>query len=47
MLSQVAGATDPRRRLDSGAGCSAGGKADRDELGRRLRALASMLRDLA
>ena len=44
MLQQVAGTSDPRRRLDSAKLLSGGG--DRDELRRRLRALASMVRDL-
>jgi DNA polymerase-3 subunit delta' len=44
MLQQVAGTSDPRRRLDSAKVLSGGG--DRDEVRRRLRALASMVRDL-
>ena len=44
MLQHVATTNDPRRRLD-GAKVLAGG-GDRDELRRRLRALASMVRDL-
>ena len=44
MLQQVAGTSDPRRRLDSAKLLSGGG--DRDEVRRRLRALASMVRDL-
>jgi DNA polymerase-3 subunit delta' len=45
VLRHVAGAADPRRRLDSGRMLA--GSGDRDELRRRLRALASMVRDLA
>jgi DNA polymerase-3 subunit delta' len=45
VLRQVAGAADPRRRLDGGRMLA--GSGDRDELRRRLRALASMVRDLA
>jgi DNA polymerase-3 subunit delta' len=45
LLQGVAASTDPRRRLD-GARALAGGGADRDELGRRLRALSSLLRDV-
>jgi DNA polymerase III subunit delta' len=45
MLQGVGGSTDTRRRLGSAKAFAGGG--DRDELGRRLRALASMLRDLA
>jgi len=44
MLQHVAGTTDPRRRLDSARLLSGGG--DREEVRRRLRALASMVRDL-
>jgi len=44
MLQQVAGTSDPRRRIDSAKLLSGGG--DRDEVRRRLRALASMVRDL-
>ncbi len=44
MLQHVAGSTDPRRRLDSAKLLAGGG--DRDEVRRRLRALASMVRDL-
>ncbi len=44
MLQHVAGTTDPRRRLESAKVLSGGG--DRDEVRRRLRALASMVRDL-
>ena len=43
-LQAVASTNDPRRRLD-GAKLLAG-SGDRDELRRRLRALASLLRDL-
>ena len=45
VLQHVAGASDPRRRLDSARLLAGGG--DRDDLRRRLRALASMVRDLA
>ena len=44
LLQSVAGTTDPRRRLD-GAKVLAG-NGDRDDVRRRLRALASILRDL-
>jgi DNA polymerase-3 subunit delta' len=44
VLRHVAGTSDPRRRLDSAKVLAGGG--DRDELRRRLRAMASMLRDL-
>jgi DNA polymerase-3 subunit delta' len=44
VLSGIASAPDARRRLDSARKLLGGG--DRDELVRRLRALASMLRDL-
>jgi DNA polymerase-3 subunit delta' len=44
VLRHVAGTRDPRRRLDSAKVLAGGG--DRDELRRRLRALASMVRDL-
>lgn len=44
LLSGVAGARDPRTRLNSAR--ALGGATDRDELARRLRALSSMLRDL-
>jgi DNA polymerase-3 subunit delta' len=45
LLGGVAATTDPRRRLDAARALS-GGAGDRDELSRRLRALASLLRDL-
>src|SRR3954469_23360203 len=45
LLQGIANHSDPRRRLD-GAKVLAG-SGDRDDLRRRLRALASMLRDLA
>jgi DNA polymerase-3 subunit delta' len=45
VLRHVAASTDPRRRLDSAKVLA--GAGDRDDLRRRLRALASMLRDLA
>ena len=44
VLQHVASTSDPRRRLDSAKVLAGGG--DRDDLRRRLRALASMLRDL-
>ena len=44
MLQHVAGSTDPRRRLESARVIA--GSGDRDDLRRRLRALASMVRDL-
>ena len=44
MLQHIATTSDPRRRLDSAKVMVGGG--DRDELRRRLRALASMVRDL-
>ena len=48
LLQTVASSTDPRRRLDGAKALIGGGRgsADRDDLGRRLRSLASMLRDL-
>jgi DNA polymerase III subunit delta' len=45
MLNAVASSSDPRRRL-AAARAFGGDKADRDELGRRLRLTASMVRDL-
>ncbi len=45
LLEHVASSSDPRRRLD-GARAFSGGGSDREELARRLRAAASMLRDL-
>jgi DNA polymerase-3 subunit delta' len=44
LLQSVAGTTDPRRRLDGAKALA--GSGDRDEVRRRLRALASILRDL-
>lgn len=44
LLRGAAGSGDPRARLDGAK--ALGGASDRDELGRRLRALSSMLRDL-
>jgi DNA polymerase III subunit delta' len=44
VLQHVAGTNDPRRRLESAKVLAGGG--DRDDLRRRLRALASMVRDL-
>jgi DNA polymerase III subunit delta' len=44
MLRTVASGTDPRRRLDGGKALA--GTGDRDDVRRRLRALASLLRDL-
>jgi DNA polymerase-3 subunit delta' len=48
LLESAAGSRDPRRRLDAAKALAAAGRGsvDRDGLGRRLRALASMLRDL-
>jgi DNA polymerase III subunit delta' len=48
LLEIVATTKDPRRRLDGAKALSAAarGASDRDELGRRLRALSSILRDL-
>ena len=48
LLEHAAASKDPRRRLDAAKGLAAAGRGsvDRDDLGRRLRALASMLRDL-
>jgi DNA polymerase-3 subunit delta' len=48
LLQTVSASTDPRRRLDGARTLAAGGRAgtDRDELARRLRALATMLRDI-
>jgi DNA polymerase III subunit delta' len=45
MLSALAGHPDPRGRMAAGK-LLGGDKGDRDEMGRRLRLLASMLRDL-
>jgi len=45
LLSAAASSADPRRRLEGAKALSSGG-SDRDELARRLRAAASMLRDL-
>jgi DNA polymerase-3 subunit delta' len=45
MLKALASAHDPRQRL-AAARVLGGDKADRDELGRRLRLVSSMLRDL-
>ena len=49
LLRSAASSRDPRRRLDGAKALVGGGRAtvDRDDLGRRLRALASMLRDLS
>jgi DNA polymerase-3 subunit delta' len=44
VLRHVAGTSDPRRRLDSARALA--GAGDREDLRRRLRALASMVRDL-
>ena len=48
LLKGIAASTDPRRRLESARGLAgfARGGSDREELGRRLRALSSMLRDV-
>jgi DNA polymerase-3 subunit delta' len=45
LLQRAASSADPRRRLDGAKALVAGG-ADRDELSRRLLALASLIRDL-
>jgi DNA polymerase-3 subunit delta' len=45
LLQTAATSADPRRRLD-GAKMLAGGASDRDGLARRLRAVATLLRDL-
>ena len=45
LLTAAAAGADPRRRLES-ARALVGGGSDREQLGRRLRAAASMLRDL-
>ncbi len=45
LLQSVAGTSDPRRRLDGAKALA--GSGERDEVRRRLRALASILRDLA
>jgi DNA polymerase-3 subunit delta' len=48
LLKSAAASRDPRRRLEGAKALAGAGRAsaDRDDLGRRLRALASMLRDL-
>lgn len=46
LLETAASSRDPRRRLAGAKVLSAGGAANRDELARRLQALASLLRDL-
>ena len=46
LLQTAASSADPRRRLD-GARMLTGGAADREDLARRLRAVAALLRDLA
>ncbi len=46
LLEGAAVSPDPRRRLE-GAKALTGGGADRDELARRLRALASLVRDIS
>jgi DNA polymerase-3 subunit delta' len=46
LLQGVAAGTDPRRRLQS-AQALVGDNADRHDVGRRLRAVASLLRDVA
>ena len=48
LLEHAAGSKDPRRRLDAAKALAAAGRGsvDREDLGRRLRAMASMLRDL-
>ena len=45
LLSEAAASSDPRRRLEGAKALTSGG-SDRDEVRRRLRAAASMLRDL-
>jgi DNA polymerase III subunit delta' len=45
MLTTAASSSDPRQRLNA-AKALGGDKADRDELGRRLRLVSSMLRDV-
>jgi DNA polymerase-3 subunit delta' len=49
LLRDLSKGGDPRRRLEGAKSLTGGGRVglDRDELGRRLRALASMLRDMA
>lgn len=48
LLESAASSADPRRRLDGAKALAAGGRgaAEREEVGRRLRAVASMLRDI-
>jgi DNA polymerase III subunit delta' len=48
LLQTVSGSSDPRRRLDGARTLASAGRAgaDRDELSRRLRAVATMLRDI-
>jgi DNA polymerase III subunit delta' len=46
LLQAAAASVDPRRRLD-GAKLLAGGASGRDDLARRLRAVSSLLRDIA
>ena len=46
MLTAVSGARDPRQRLAAAKALGGGDKVDRDELGRRLQLVSSMLRDL-
>ncbi len=46
LLEGAASSEDPRRRLEGARALTDGGGVDRDELGRRLRALASLVRDL-
>jgi DNA polymerase-3 subunit delta' len=48
LLQIVSTTADPRRRLDGARALASGGRAgtDRDQLGRRLRAVATMLRDI-
>lgn len=45
LLTEVASTSDPRRRMESAKALSSG-SADREEMGRRLRAAGSMVRDL-
>jgi DNA polymerase-3 subunit delta' len=47
MLSAVAGTSDPRQRLAAAKVLAGDKNVDRDELGRRLRLVSSLVRDLA
>jgi DNA polymerase-3 subunit delta' len=46
LLEQAAVSQDPRRRLEGAKVLTGGGGVDRDELARRLRAVASLVRDI-